>query len=84
MIWDSVPVPSVADPTESRMMTPKSLLECCCRAQEYVREYGLGDGLDVGELNMMRVVGHRTRANTSPTLKRQPITRTKSATFCVL
>ena len=29
-----------------------------------IGEYELGDGLDVGELNLMRVIGHRTCVNT--------------------
>ena len=63
-IWDNIPLPSVADPSEPRMMTPKTLLDCCRCAQEFVDEYDLADGLDVGELNVMRAIGHRTCAFT--------------------
>ena len=63
-IWDNIPLPSIADPTEHRIMTPKMLLDCCHCAQELIDEYDLGDGLDVGVLNVMRAIGHRTRANT--------------------
>ena len=45
-------------------MTPKTLLDCCRCAQECADEYDLADSLDVGELTIMRVIGHRTRALT--------------------
>ena len=45
-------------------MTPKTLLDCCRCAQEFVDEYDLADGLDVGELTAMRVTELRTRALT--------------------
>ena len=63
-IWDNIPLPSVADPSEHRMLTPKTLLDCCRCAPEFVEEHDLADGLDIGELNVMRSIGHRTRANT--------------------
>ena len=63
-IWDNIPLPSIADPTEHHMMAPKTLLDCCHCTQEFIDEHDLGDGLDVGELNVMRVSGHHTRANT--------------------
>ena len=57
-IWDNIPLPSIADPTEHRMMTPKTLLDCCRCAHEFIDEYDLGDGLDIGEFSVMRAVGH--------------------------
>ena len=75
LIWDKVAVPSIADPTEQRTMTPKSLLDCCRCAQEYVDEHDLADGLDIGELNLMSVLGHRT---SSPIFKSRLDSRIKS------
>ena len=63
-IWYNLPLPSVADASEHQMMTPKTVLDCCCCAQEFVDEYDLADGLDVGELTIMRAIGHRTKALT--------------------
>ena len=48
----NIPLPSIADPTEHRMMTPKTLLDSCRCAQEFIDEHDLADGLDVGELNL--------------------------------
>ena len=42
-------------------MTQKTLLDCCRCAQEFATEHDLSDGMDVGELNVMRVLSHRTR-----------------------
>ena len=28
-LWDDPPVPSVADPTDSNLLRPKTLLDCC-------------------------------------------------------
>ena len=38
----------------------KTLLDCCHCAQEFFDEYDVGDRLDVGELNLMRVAGRRS------------------------
>ena len=63
-IWDNIPLPSIADPAYQQLMKPKTLLDCCRCAQAFIDEHDLGDGLDAGELNLTRVLGHHTRANT--------------------
>ena len=60
-LWSDLPVPSVADPTETSLLRPKTLLDCCKDAQEFLDEYDLNDGFDKGTLYIMRVYGHRTR-----------------------
>ena len=60
-LWDDLPVPSVADPTDANLVKPKTLLDCCKDAQEFMDEYDLNDGHDTGTLYLMRVIGHRTR-----------------------
>ena len=60
-LWDDLPVPSVADPTDANLVKPKTLLDCCKDAQEFMDEYDLNDGYDKGTLYLMRVLGHRTR-----------------------
>ena len=60
-LWDDLPVPSVADPTDANLVRPKTLLDCCKDAQEFMDEYDLDDGYDKGTLYLMRVLGHRTR-----------------------
>ena len=54
-------MPSIADPTNSHLLKPKTLLHCCRCAQEFIDEHDLGDGLGAGEINLMRAFGHRTR-----------------------
>ena len=63
-LLDNVPLPSVADPTDNNLLMPKTLLDCCRCAQASIDEHDLGDGLDAGDLNMMRVLGHHARMNT--------------------
>ena len=60
-LWDDLPVPSVADPADTHLVKPKTLLDCCKDAQEFMDEYDLDDGHDKGALYLMRVIGHRTR-----------------------
>ena len=60
-LWTNIPVPSVADPNDTNLLRPKTLLECCQCAQEFLDEYDLNDGYDKGTLYLMRVFGHRTR-----------------------
>ena len=60
-LWDDLPVPSVADPTDENLLKPKTLLECCKDAQEFLDEYDLNDGYDSQTLKIMRVHGHQTR-----------------------
>ena len=60
-LWDEIPVPSVADPTDANLVKPKTLLDCCKDAQEFLDEYDLNDGYDKGTLYIMRVSGHRAR-----------------------
>ena len=60
-LWDDLPVPGVADPTNSDLVKPKTLLDCCKEAQEFMDEYDLNDGYDKGTLYLMRVLGHRAR-----------------------
>ena len=59
-LWDDLPVPSLADPTDTNLVKPKTLLDCCKDAQEFMDEYDLDDGHDKGTLYLMRVIGHRT------------------------
>ena len=63
-IWDNTPLPSVADPTDIHLLKPKTRLDCCRCARDFIEEHDLGDGLDAGEINLMRVTGHRTRMMT--------------------
>ena len=51
----------MADPTDANLVKPKTLLDCCKDAQEFMDEYDLNDGHDAGTLYLMRVIGHRTR-----------------------
>ena len=60
-LWTNIPVPSVADPNDSNLLRPKTLLDCCQCAQEFLDEHDLNDGYDKGTLYLMRVYGHRTR-----------------------
>ena len=60
-LWDDLPVPSVADPTDANLVKPKTLLDCCKDAQEFLDEYDLNDGYDKGTLYIMRVSEHRSR-----------------------
>ena len=48
-------------PTDANLVKPKTLLDCCKDAQEFMDEYALNDGHDTGTLYLMRVLGHRTR-----------------------
>ena len=38
-LWDNIPLPSVADPTDSNLLKPKTLLDCCHCAQEFLDEH---------------------------------------------
>ena len=60
-LWDDIPVPSVADSAEENLLKPKTLLEYCKDAQEFLDEYDLNDGYDNQTLNIMRIHGHKTR-----------------------
>ena len=60
-LWIDIPVPSVADPNDSNLLKPKTLLDCCQCAQKFLDEHDLNDGYDKGNLYLMRVYGHRTR-----------------------
>ena len=60
-LWDDIPLPSVADPTDANLVKPKTLLDCCKDAQEFFDEYDLNDSHDKGTLYIMRVAGHRFR-----------------------
>ena len=60
-LWRDIPLPSVAGPSEENLLRPKTLLEHCHNAQEYVDEFDLNDGFDNQTLNIMRVLGHKTR-----------------------
>ena len=60
-LWADIPVPSIGDPNDANLLKPKTLLECCQDAQEFMNEYDLNDGYDKGKLYLMRVFGHRTR-----------------------
>ena len=58
-LWTDIPVPSIADPNDTNLLGPKTLLECCQCAQEFLDEYDLNDGYDKGTFYLMRVYGHR-------------------------
>ena len=60
-LWTSIPVPSIADPNNGNLLKPKTLLDCCHCAQEFLDERDLNDGYDKGTLYLMSVYGHRTR-----------------------
>ena len=45
----------MADPTDANLVKPKTLLDCCKDAQEFLDEYDLNDGFDKGTLYIMRV-----------------------------
>ena len=59
--WEDIPTPSVADPQEKNLLRPKSLLEHCTDAREFMNEFDLNDGFDNQTINLMRVHGHMTR-----------------------
>ena len=40
-------------------MKPKTLLDCCKDAQEFMNEFDLNDGYDIGTLYVMRVLEYR-------------------------
>ena len=50
-LWENIPLPSIADPTDSHLLKLKTLLDCCRCAQEFIDEHDLGDGLGAGEIN---------------------------------
>ena len=60
-LWDDLPVPSVAGPTDANLVKSNTLLDCCKDAMEFLDEYDLNDGHDKGTLYIMRVYGHRAR-----------------------
>ena len=60
-LWEDIPLPSVAHPQEENLLKPKSLLEHCMNAQEFMDEFDLHDGLDNHKIELMRVHGHMTR-----------------------
>ena len=60
-MWTDIPVPSIADSNNTNLLGPKTLLEGCQSAQEFLDEYDLNDSYDKGTLYLMRVYGRRTR-----------------------
>ena len=60
-LWEDIPLPSVADPQEENLLRPKSLLEHCNLAREFMDEFNLHDGFDNPAIKMTRVHGHMTR-----------------------
>ena len=60
-LWEDIPLPSVADPQEENLLRPKSLLEHCVDAREFMDEFDLNDGFDNQAIELMRVHGHMTR-----------------------
>ena len=60
-LWTNLPTPSVADPADTNFVKPKTLLDCCKDAQEFIDEFDLNDGYDIGTLYVMRVIEYRTR-----------------------
>ena len=60
-LWEDIPLPSVADPEEENLLRPKTLLEHCKDAQEFMDEFDLNDGFDNQTIMLMRIHGHMTR-----------------------
>ena len=60
-LWEDIPLPSVADPEEENLLKPKTLLEHCKDAQEFMDEFDLNDGYDNQTIMLMRIHGHMTR-----------------------
>ena len=60
-LWEDIPIPSVADPQEENLLRPKSLLEHCTDAQEFMDEFDLNDGFGNQDIKRMRIQGHMTR-----------------------
>ena len=62
-LWEDIPLPSpsVADPQEENLLRPKTLLEHCKDAREFMDEFDLNDGFDNQAIMLMRVHGHMTR-----------------------
>ena len=60
-LWEDIPLPSVADPEEENLLKPKSLLEHCKDAREFMDEFDLNDGFDNQAILLMRIRGHMTR-----------------------
>ena len=60
-LWDDIPLPSVADPEDENLLKPKTLLEHCKDAQEYMDEFDLNDGYDNQTIKIMRIHGNMTR-----------------------
>ena len=60
-LWEDIPLPSVADPEEENLLRPKTLLEHCKDAQEFMDEFDLNDGFDNLTIMTMRIRGHKTR-----------------------
>ena len=60
-LWEDIPLPSVADPDEENVLKPKTLLEHCKDAQEFLDEFDLNDGYDNQTIMIMRIHGHLTR-----------------------
>ena len=60
-LWEDIPLPSVGDPEEENLLKPKTLLEHCKDAQEFMDEFGLYDGFDTQTIRIMRIHGHMTR-----------------------
>ena len=54
-------LPSVAAPDEENLLRPKTLLEHCKDAQEFMDEFDLNDGFDNQTIMTMRIRGHMTR-----------------------
>ena len=61
LVWCIDQSSFVADPNDANLLRPKTLLDCCQCAQDFLDEYDLNDGYDKGTLYLMRVYGHRTR-----------------------
>ena len=56
-LWKKIPLCSIVDTSEQHIMKPKTLLDCCQCAKEFIHEYDLSDGLDA-RINLMRVLNH--------------------------
>ena len=56
-LWTNIPVPSIADPNDSILLS----WTVVSVHQEFLDEHDLNDGYDKGTPYLMRVYGHRTR-----------------------
>ena len=60
-LWTNIPVPSIADPNDSNLLKPKTLLDCCQYAQEFRDEHDLNDGYDNSDAHPIPILASSCR-----------------------